>query len=656
MSSFILVFLFSTNNSDPSSVIYYSGDEISFRVDSSLVRICGNGRAKYGKLSIAADTILYHLEKKLLFARGNVLFNDGNSDIRAEAMRYDVNSEIGDALNAKTEAENGWFFGEEVRYFKGDILKVKDGYYTTCEHDPPHFWFYSPKMRINIDENLVAEPVLLLIQDIPVFFVPFYLQPIKKKRSSGLLRPEFGTSSYSGNYIRKLGWYQTLGDHADIAAYLNYYARTNIRFNIDQMRWNLMPYSRGNITGNYIKEKGGGKERWAFVVNTRSEIPGGINLNVDTKVESDSGYTGDYEPGEVERLLQKEINYNIYWDGEILGAKTNVVVDHRENLATDILHERWPSINMTFPHLVIGGINIRSFYKFVRNQDAHWASGFSGRSNLNFNFIVFNIGLELNGQSDYYKNEDVLINYWGTRTTIKTNLYGSSFFGIPPITKFRHVITPSVSFSYAPDPGPYNISSVSGFDVPGGARSLRVSLDNLFQCKIGEKAYDFAFLGFSSNYRYKEYKFSPVWIKGKVWVGDFLRQEYSTSYDLYSHEFGDKKVSTDFKYETNFGEDPFNILFTHSINFKETDRIQEAHLGMELNPTPKWKLRLQTHYDFERGRVTDTRLNLIRDLHCWELALSVNYFGYNWDYSLRIGLKDIPELKIGRETLGGFMP
>ncbi len=656
MSFFLFVFLLSNFDSDFPSVIYYSGDKIFFRADSSLVQIYGNADAKYGKLSVSADTILYNLERKLLTAKGNVLFNDGKSDIKAERMIYDVNHEIGDAYNAKTEAENGWFFGKKVRYFQGNILRIKNGYYTTCELDPPHFWFYSPKMRINIDENLVAEPVLLLVQDVPVFFVPFYFQSIKKKRSSGLLRPEFGTSSYGGNYVRKMGWYQTLGDHADVIFYMNYYTRTGVRFDINAARWNLMPYSQGTITGNYIKEREEGKERWMLLVDTKSKIPGGINLNVDTKIRSDPEYLMDYEPGEVPSLLQREINYNLNWSGEILGARTNVVMDHRENLVTEQLYKRWPSVNMSFPMLNIGAFNVRSYYKFTRNETGHWATGFSGNSNFNFNLFIFNIDLALNGQGDYYENEDVLIDYWKTVARIKTNLYGLSLFGITPVNKFRHVITPSVSFSYAPDPGSYDISDISGFSIPRAVKSLNLYLDNLFQCKIGDRKFDFASLRFSSNYLYQEEKFSPVSIYGSVWFGNILRQYYSTSYDLNSHEFSDKRVNTDMKYMTNFEGKPLGIYLNHSINFTETGRIHQADFGMELNPTPKWKLRIKTHYDFERDEVTNTSVSLVRDLHCWELTLAVNTFGDNWNYSMKIGLKAIPELKIERETLGDFMP
>jgi lipopolysaccharide assembly outer membrane protein LptD (OstA) len=656
VSFFLLIFLFSNSNSDPSSTIYYSGKKIFFKVDSSLVQIYGDAKAHYGKLSISSDTILYNLDKKFLTAKGNVLFNDGNKDIIATTMSYDVDREIGDAYEAKTNAENGWFFGEKIRYFRGGVLKIKNGYYTTCELDPPHFWFYSPKMRINIDESLIAEPVLLLVKDIPVFFVPFYFQSIKKERSSGLLRPDFGTSFYGGNYVKKIGWYQTLGSHADIIFYLNYYTEKGVSFYIDNLRWNLMPYSNGNVSGNYIKERTDGRERWAIAIDTRSKIPGGINFNVDTRIESDPYYMRDYEPGEVERLLQREINYNLYWSGEILGTKTDIVMEHRENLTTNVLYRRWPSINMTFPYLKLGLINFKSAYKFTRNENRNWASGFSGSSNLNFNFSVFNIGLNLYGQSDYYENEDVMINYWRATATVKTRIYGLSFLGIPPITKFRHVVTPSVSFSYAPEPGSYDILAISGFSVPGGVKSVNVSLDNLFQCKIGAKKYDFASLSFSSNYIPQIDRFSHVSIYGRFWLGNILSEDFSTSYDLYSGEFGDKRVNSSLRYNTNFGGTPLDVYFEHSITFTVAQRIQQANMSVNFNPTPKWKFGISTHYDFERNRVTNTGINLTRDLHCWELIVSVNTFGDYWDYSLRLGLKGIPDLTIGKETLGKLMP
>ncbi len=656
MKSLLFIFLLSNSNSDPSEIVHYSGNKIFFKVDSSVVQIYGDGKASYGKLKIKADTILYNLKERFMTSKGNVIFNDGSSDIRAKVMRYDVDNRIGDAYYAKTEAENGWFFGERIRYFDGNILRIKNGYYTTCELDPPHFWFYSPKMRINVDESLIAEPVFLLVRDIPVFFVPFYFQSIKKARSSGLLRPDFGTSSYAGNYIKNVGWYQTLGDHADILFYLSYYTKSGVRFDVNKARWNLLPYSEGNVGGNYIKDRLSGGDRWSVLTNTSSELPGNIKMNVDIRVESDNNFARDYEPGEVERILQKEVNYNMSWNGEFLGTKANIVLDHRENLTTDRLYKRWPSINMTFPRWKLGEIYITSYYKFTRDESNNWASGLSGRASLNRNFSIFNLGFNLSGQSDYYENENVFINYWRASTTVKTRIYGLSLFGIPPVTKFRHIMTPSVSFSYAPDPRDYNVSPISDFYIPGGVKSLNLSLENQFQCKIGKRKYDFATLLFSSNYIPETRRLTPVSINGTFRLGVIMTQYYSTSYDLYLGEFGPKRVNTRFDYTTKFGGKPLNFDLTHSVNFMQSSRIQQADMRLDFNPTPKWKFGISTHYDFERSRVTNSSINLKRDLHCWDLTLSINTFGNYWDYSIRFGLKDIPALGIGRETLGGLMP
>ncbi|MEO0293949.1 MAG: putative LPS assembly protein LptD [candidate division WOR-3 bacterium] len=651
MGFFILLFFLSNSE----EIFIYSGDRIFFNVDSSFVLIYGNAKTNQGKLSLSADSILYDLNKKKLTAKGEVVFNDGSSEIKAKEMSYDVDREIGDAYQAKTEVENGWFFGKRIRYFKEGSLKIKDGYYTTCELDPPHYWFYSPRMRINIDESLVAEPVILLVQDIPVFFVPFYFQSIKKERASGLLRPEFGTSFYGGNYIKKIGWYQTLGPHADLIFYSNYYTKKGISFHIDEFRWNLLPYSIGDFSGSYIKERESGKERWLIRGNTKGEM-WGIRLNADTRLESDRDYTKDYEPGEVEKILEKEINYSLSWNGEILGARTDFVLDHRENLTTEEIYKRWPSVNLTFPTFKIGFVNFRSFYKFVRDETNHWASGFSGRTNLNFNLYIFNLNMGISGESDYYERENITINHWESSMAIKTNIYGVSFFGIPPISKFRHIVTPSVSFSYAPYPKEVEVSPIAEFSLPYGQRSFILSLSNLFQCKIRDKRYDFASINFSTNYRQKEKEFSPISINGSFWIGDFLKQDYSTSYDIKGKEFGSKRVNTYLEFRSNVEGNPFDLYLRHSIDFTKESRIQQADLGVGFNPTPNWILRVNAHYDFERNKITNTSVDLNRDLHCWRILMSVNKFGEDWDYRLSFELKGIPEVKITRETLGGLMP
>jgi len=650
-------FLFLTLLSSPSdsfNIVYYSGDRITFQIDSSLVEIYGKAEASYGNLHIWADTLLYNLEDKFLVGKSKVRFNDGNNDIKAERMTYDVDKKIGKAFKATTEIEMGWFYGEEIRYLEGKVLKINNGYFTTCELDPPHYWFYSPRMKVNIDKDLEAEPIVLLVEKIPLFFVPFWFQSIKKERSSGFVMPSFGSSSYGGRYIKNIGWYQTLGPYADATISLDYYTKQSVKSHLNA-RWKLSPYGDGNVNGSYIKERETNKKRWSLYMNNQSRLPGGIKMNMKSDISSDNEYTSDYEPGEVEKMF-KEISYGGNISGHFFGFGLSGVMDYRKNQMTGTLRKKWPSANVTFPHFSYGPLNFRSSSKFLRDESSHWASGLEGKMNMGFNLLVFNINLGLLGSNDYYEREGLNVRHWSSNLKVLTRLYGVSLFGIPPITKFRQVLTPSISVGYAPEPDSFNVTALSGFSIPRGAKSGRISLNNLFQCKIGKKKYDFASLSLSSGYQPNEDKFSPVSVSGNFWVGNFFRQNYSTSYDLYTQELGDKKVNTQVKYNASFGGKPLDFSITHSVNFTQYEKIQQASMGVRFNPTPKWKLNIQTHYDFEKNRVTSSRIALIRDLHCWDLSMSLNTFGDRWDYNLKLQLKKLPELKLERETLRTFFP
>lgn len=650
---FLLLFLFS-DSLDQSEVVDYRGKKIVFIVDSSLVYIYGEAEATFGKLNIWADTLSYYLKDKFLKANGAVRFNDGSDDILAERMTYDVETKKATAYKVKTTVEKGWVYGERARYLDGKVLKIKNGYFTTCELDPPHYWFYSPYMRVNIDESVVAEPVILLVRGVPLFFIPFWFQPLKKERCSGFITPSFGSSSYGGKYIEDMGWYQTLGPHADATIAIDYYTKQGVKSHIDG-RWQLFPYGDGTLTGSYIKEREKGKERWTLKLGNRSRIPGDISVNLYSDIASDNEYSADYKPGEVEKLL-KDLSYggNVSWRS--FGFGIYGVMDYREDVRMETVRKKWPSLNITFPHFKWGIISLKGSSKYIRDESEHWASGIRSDANMGFNLSVFTINFGFSGMSDYYEREEIFVKHWSSRVSMKTRLYGLSLFGIGPIDRFRHVLTPSVSIGYAPEPDSYAVTTLSGFSLPRGSKSLGLSLSNLFQCKMGEKEYNFASLSLSSSYKPEEERFSSISISGNMWFGKNLSLNSSTSYDLYERKFGDKNVNIKFDYKTVFGDKPMDIDIKHRVRFTEDQRIQQTDMTLKFHITPKWRANLTTHYDFEEESVTRSSFSLTRNLHCWELSMGFNRFGSNWDYSVKLDLRKLPEIKVERSTFRTLFP
>jgi hypothetical protein len=105
---------------------------------------------------------------------------------------------------------------------------------------------------------------------------------------------------------------------------------------------------------------------------------------------------------------------------------------------------------------------------------------------------------------------------------------------------------------------------------------------------------------------------------------------------------------TDDEFESSTSEPvDFSIPWTLNLDYswsysKPTvikSIIQSLRVSGDLSLTPKWKVGFNTGYDFVGGKMTMTNVNIYRDLHCWEMRLSLVPFGTRKSYSFQINVK-----------------
>ncbi|WP_394343316.1 putative LPS assembly protein LptD [Spirosoma sordidisoli] len=92
--------------------------------------------------------------------------------------------------------------------------------------------------------------------------------------------------------------------------------------------------------------------------------------------------------------------------------------------------------------------------------------------------------------------------------------------------------------------------------------------------------------------------------------------------------------------------------------------VQALTLTGDLSLTPKWKITVQTGYDFQFRSPTLTTIGINRDLHCWEMAFNwtpysgSNIRAGNYSFDLRARSSILQELKLSRRRSfydrGGF--
>lgn len=99
------------------------------------------------------------------------------------------------------------------------------------------------------------------------------------------------------------------------------------------------------------------------------------------------------------------------------------------------------------------------------------------------------------------------------------------------------------------------------------------------------------------------------------------------------------------------GEIDFNIPWSIGYNYalelsksysngKDTSKItQTLGINLNFNVTSKWKVGINTGYDFRNKDFNSTTLNVFRDLHCWQMAFNWVPFGPRQSFSIEINVK-----------------
>jgi len=103
---------------------------------------------------------------------------------------------------------------------------------------------------------------------------------------------------------------------------------------------------------------------------------------------------------------------------------------------------------------------------------------------------------------------------------------------------------------------------------------------------------------------------------------------------------------------------PLSVNYNYSFNVsrfysngKDTAAFtQTLSAGFNFSLTPKWKIGVNTGYDFTNKDIARTDISVYRDLHCWQLAFNWVPLGVQRSFSLEINVKAqmLKDLKLAK--------
>lgn len=662
---FCLGLLQDTTLSDTTDIIRYQANSITYDLEKSVIILKDSSVITYKDIRLTSDSAHYYIETNHLEAFGECDLRQMNDSIKGNFLKYNIENRKALMTNGKTQIDNGFLAGEEIYWIDEKTVNSYQGKYTTCNDSPPHYYFYSPKMKVYLGDMVIARPIYLYIQDIPVLGAPFWFVPISSRRKSGLLPFRIGNSSTFGKYIRDFAYYLVISDYADITFQFDALERKGIMPHIEGI-WDYAPFSKGRAYASYIRDTETEQIRYSVEARNMSDLfLLGSSLNFDIKYVSDNSYRQDY--AETTAIwLEKEITSQATLTRTIAGYKNTISFERRQDFTDSTISLKLPYYTLSGPSsMLLSAINYSisghvSRDRFTTTQDTSEVIGANLHTTptvqQNF-FNLFSLSPRLDLDLAAF-NKDTAGNEWPTRfgysfiTTASTNLFRVFDYEILGIHGMLHKMLPSISYTYTPAFDFAGFPSATGIPVYAHTNRIGFGLNQELEAKIGDelKKNNILRLNLNMGYDFIRDSLSPVTFLASAPYNPFPAPITSFSIQV----TGDLNPYTkDYTYNiTNTSGIKFDFFSLTVSQSYRRGGIYQIWFNGDLKPTEHWSLTYSARYDWQTKSIIDYSFGLVRDLHCWEAMLNLNQLGDDWRYDFKIRIKTIPEVSIGKGLLG----
>lgn len=216
---------------------YNAEDSIIVSFDGQKVFLYNNAKVNYQQIELNAYFIELDLETREVYAEGmedstgtliqKPIFNDGTQEFESKTLRYNFDTEKGIITEVVTEQGEGFVHSKRTKKISKEAFVLKDGKYTTCDADHPHFYLHLTKAKVISNNKIITGPAYMVLEDFPIYFpiLPFGYFPNTPTYSSGILVPTYGEEQNRGFFLRDGGYYWAAGEYFDLAVQGDIYSK-----------------------------------------------------------------------------------------------------------------------------------------------------------------------------------------------------------------------------------------------------------------------------------------------------------------------------------------------------------------------------------------------------------------------------------------------
>ena len=257
---------------DPSAAAAVSADQLV--EDRERQRVVGRGFAdiRYLDKRIQADYVEVQSSTRDGVATGNIIFQAGNDRIIGTRIEFNLDSERVLIYDARGYLGGTYYItGELVRRLAQDHYEIVDGTFTSCEGDRPDWGFRFKRSTFQIEGYGIIEGAAVEVAGVPAAMLPFAVVPVKTRRATGFLIPQFGAGNRNGfQFSPEFFW--AINEWSDATLGFDYLSKRGFRYK-GEYRYILSDNTRGRIQGRFLGDKLEKTDFWDLKADHISNFP-----------------------------------------------------------------------------------------------------------------------------------------------------------------------------------------------------------------------------------------------------------------------------------------------------------------------------------------------------------------------------------------------
>ncbi|MDR1054744.1 MAG: LPS-assembly protein LptD [Prevotellaceae bacterium] len=290
---------------------------------------------------------------------GKPVFKEGGGEYKMDTLTYNYNTKRARILNVITKDGEGYLHGAITKRTPDGSSFIKDGKYTTCDLEHPHFYLKMTRGKVveGAQRKVVFGPSYMVIEDVPFpLMLPFGFFPQMSDRSSGIKFPTFGEEVLRGFFLENLGIYFAMGEYMDLEFTGSIYSLGSWSARAASRYTKRYKYDGGfnleynfNVTGEKgstdYRESKTFKIQWNHRQSPKARPGTNFSASVNFSSVSADKFNNQHDPYQsINNTASSSISYSKTWEGSPFNFSANF--NHSQNMSDSTYAITFP--NFTF--------------------------------------------------------------------------------------------------------------------------------------------------------------------------------------------------------------------------------------------------------------------------------------------------------------------